>query len=177
MAKEYEKAVFGAGCFWCSEAAFSMVKGVTSVIPGYAGGHKADPTYEKVSAGNTGHIEVAEVTYDPGVRAYSDLLSVFFSIHDPTSIDRQGSDIGPQYRSAIFYVNDGQKKEAEETIKSLESEGLDIVTEVLPLEEFYPAEDYHKEYYKNHKDAPYCVAVIEPKLKKMREKFSSIIKE
>jgi len=177
MEKEYKKAVFGAGCFWCSEAAFSMLKGIVEVRPGYAGGKTVDPTYETVSAGSTGHIEVAEVTYDPNIRSYGDLLAVFFSIHDPTSVDRQGQDVGPQYRSVIFHMDEDQEREAQEVIDGLKSDGLPIVTELRPLDIFYPAEDYHREYYEKHKDVPYCVAVIEPKLKKMREKFSDIIKE
>jgi peptide-methionine (S)-S-oxide reductase len=177
MANKREKAVFGAGCFWCSEAAFSMLRGVSEVLPGYAGGSMENPTYEQVSRGDTGHIEVAEITYDPNARSYDDLLAAFFSIHDPTSMDRQGPDTGPQYRSAIFYLNEDQRKKAEETINRLKSERLNVVTELRPLGKFYPAEDYHREYYEKHKDAPYCIAVVEPKLAKMRKQFAKMIKE
>ncbi len=173
-----ETAVFANGCFWCTEAVFSMLKGVKSVVPGYAGGVLADPTYEQVSEGNTGHAEAIKIEYDPAIISYDDLLAVFFNTHDPTTLNRQGNDVGTQYRSAIFYSNAGQKATAEALVKELnDSKAYDkpVVTEVCPLERFYEAEDYHHEYYKHNSDKPYCQLVIAPKLEKLQKKFARLL--
>jgi peptide-methionine (S)-S-oxide reductase len=172
-----ETAVFGAGCFWCVEAVFQNLKGVTSVLPGYAGGHKENPTYEEVSSGATGHAEVAKIEFDPNVINFSDLLNVLFATHDPTTMNRQGNDVGDQYRSAVFYMNDEQKKQAEEFIANAQKDfDSPIVTQVVPLEKFYPAENYHKDYYKNNPGNPYCQLVIDPKLAKFKKKFAELLK-
>ena len=168
-----EKAFFGGGCFWCTEAVFKMLKGVRKVLPGYAGGTAEEATYEKVSSGTTGHAEVTYVEYDPKDISYRDLLTVFFASHDPTTVNRQGNDVGPQYRSVIFYTNEGQKVEAEVFIREL---GEGVVTELEPLENFYEAENYHKDYYESHKDAPYCQMVINPKLDKVQKEFVNLLK-
>ena len=171
-----EVAVFGGGCFWCTEAIFKMLRGVISVASGYAGGERENPTYEEVSSGHTGHAEVIKIEYDPGEILYKDLLTVFFASHDPTTLNRQGADIGTQYRSIIFYTTDKQKEESRKTIKELEKEGSGaIVTEIKPLENFYKAEEYHADYYAKNESATYCQLVINPKLKKIKEKFSKII--
>ncbi len=173
-----EIAVFGGGCFWCTEAAFSMLKGVSSVRPGYAGGTKPNPTYEEVCGGATGHAEVTEVVYDPSIVSFDDLLAVFFNVHDPTQLNRQGNDVGTQYRSVIFYTTEGQKKAAEALVKELmDTKAYDkpIVTEVKPLDMFYPAENYHKDYYKRNSDAAYCELVIAPKLEKLQKRFATLI--
>lgn len=172
-------AVLGGGCFWCVEAVFKMLRGVVSVMPGYAGGKTENPTYEQVCTGTTGHAEVTRVEYDPSVIAYSDLLTVFFASHDPTTKDRQGNDAGTQYRSVIFYTTPEQKQEADALVKELNAsskEGKPIVTEVAPLDRFYPAEDYHRDYFARNKDKPYCAAVINPKLKKVKKKFATLLK-
>ena len=164
-------ATFGSGCFWCSEAVLSELNGVISVIPGYAGGTLPNPTYEDVCTDKTGHAEVAQVTFDPTVISYRELLEVLFSTHDPTTLNRQGADVGTQYRSVIFYADQEQKMQAEAIIRELTADGTfrdQIVTEVVPLGAFYPAEDYHREYYKRHPSQPYCQAVIAPKLAKFR---------
>ena len=170
--------MFGGGCFWCTEAVFNMLRGVISVAPGYAGGTVEHPTYEQVSTGTTGHAEVIKFEYDPAIISYNDLLNVFFATHDPTTLNRQGPDEGPQYRSAIFYSDDEQKRAAEAFIANLNasSHGAPIVTTVEPLGVFWPAEDYHQQYYEHHKDAPYCQVVINPKLEKVQEKFSALLK-
>ena len=173
-----ETAVFGGGCFWCTEAVFKSLKGVTSVMPGYAGGTVPNPTYEQVCGGRTGHIEVTRVEFDPSVISYRDLLTVFFATHDPTTKNRQGADVGPQYRSAIFTAGDTQRVEAAQFIKELDADGgAPIVTEVRPLEAFYPAEEYHRDYYLKNEDVPYCQLVISPKLKKLRERFNALLAE
>jgi peptide-methionine (S)-S-oxide reductase len=164
-------ATFGGGCFWCLEAVFDLLRGIHDVAPGYAGGHVDGPTYEEVCTGTTGHAEVIRITYDPTVITYRDLLEVFFSMHDPTTPDRQGNDVGPQYRSIILYESDQQKREAEEFITRLSGESVwenPIVTEVVPLEAFHPAEDYHRDYFARNSQQPYCQAVIAPKVAKMR---------
>jgi peptide-methionine (S)-S-oxide reductase len=163
-----EQATLGAGCFWCVEAVFEQLDGVTSVVAGYAGGTKANPTYEDVCTGNTGHAEVTQITFDPSKISYEKLLHVFWKSHDPTTLNRQGADIGTQYRSAIFYHDDRQRLAAERSKAEAQRE-LDhsIVTEIQPLEKFYPAENYHQDYYNTHRNAPYCVSVITPKLKKL----------
>lgn len=174
-----EKAVFGGGCFWCTEAVFKMLKGVKKVLPGYAGGKAEDATYEKVSSGTTNHAEVTYVEYDPYEIKYSDLLTVFFASHDPTTVNRQGNDVGPQYRSIIFYTTPEQKIEAEKFIKEINdsnSVGELIVTELEPLDKFYEAEDYHKDYFARNQNAPYCQIIINPKLEKVQEKFSHLLK-
>lgn len=174
-----EVAVFGGGCFWCTEAIFKMLKGVISVSPGYAGGTTKNPTYEEVSGGATGHAEVTQIEYDPAVMPFETLLTVFFATHDPTTLNRQGADVGPQYRSIILYTSEEQKAAADKFIKELNAstkEGQPIVTEVKPLDKFYPAESYHKDYYEKNKTAPYCQVVINPKLKKVQEKFAELLK-
>ncbi len=177
--EEIKTAVFGGGCFWCTEAVFSSLKGVKSVMPGYTGGTVVDPTYEQVSNGNTGHIESIKIAYDPAVISYSDLLAVFFNTHDPTTPNRQGADIGTQYQSAIFYADAGQRTAAEALIKELnDSKAYDnqVITLVRPLEKFYDAEDYHREYFKHHPDQRYCQIVIQPKLDKLQHQFAALLK-
>ena len=173
-------ATFGSGCFWCSEAVFSELKGVVKVEPGYSGGAVANPSYDEVCTDTTGHAEVAQVTFDPSTISYRELLEVLFSTHDPTTLNRQGADEGTQYRSVIFYHDEGQKAEAEKIINELESEKVfqsPIVTEVAPLKAFYPAEDYHREYYRQNLSKPYCRAVIAPKLAKFRAHWKSKLKQ
>ncbi len=172
-----EVAVFGGGCFWCLEVAFKQLKGVMGVISGYAGGTTLNPTYERVSVGDTGHAEVIKVIYDSAHISYDDLLTVFFAMHDATQLNRQGNDVGTQYRSVILYTNDVQKAAAEAFISNLNADAATgkIVTEVKPLGEFYDAEDYHQDYYENNKTAPYCEIVINPKLAALKEKFESLI--
>lgn len=169
-------AIFGGGCFWCTEAIYKMLKGVVSVEPGYAGGTSPDPTYDDVSSGHTGHAEVIKVEYDPELISYNDLLSVFFATHDPTTLNRQGNDVGTQYRSIIL-ADDEQKKEAEAYLRELDgaANGDPIVTEVKLLEKFYPAESYHRDYYARNQDKPYCQLVISPKVKKAKEKFARLL--
>jgi peptide-methionine (S)-S-oxide reductase len=174
-----ETATLAAGCFWCVEAVFDDLKGVEDVVSGYSGGHTENPTYREVCNGDTGHAEVAEIKFDPSVISFKDVLRVFFSVHDPTTMNRQGNDIGTQYRSAIFYHNDEQKRDAEQVIKEITDEGVyddPIVTEVTPFETFWPAEDYHQEYFANNPNVPYCAAVVSPKVKKFRQKFADRLK-
>ncbi|MBI2640712.1 MAG: peptide-methionine (S)-S-oxide reductase MsrA [Candidatus Sungbacteria bacterium] len=174
-----EIAVFGGGCFWCTEAVFGELRGVISVMPGYAGGTKTNPTYEEVCSGKTGHAEVIKIEYDPGRIKFTDLLTVFFATHDPSTPNRQGNDVGTQYRSIILYTNTEQKKQAEEFIKKLNEsspEGKPIVTEIKPLEKFYEAEEYHREYYKKNSAQPYCQIVINPKLEKLQKEFADLLK-
>ena len=172
-------AVFGGGCFWCTEAVFKMLRGVHSVLPGYAGGTLPNPTYEQVSSGRTGHVECIQVEFDPSKVQYRDLLTVFFGSHDPTTRNRQGSDIGTQYRSAIFFTTDAQKNEAEAFIKEINASnkaGKPIVTELLPLEKFYVAENYHHDYFATHPGNPYCEIVINPKLEKVQKAFAHLLR-
>jgi peptide-methionine (S)-S-oxide reductase len=179
MDQRTEIAVFGGGCFWCTEAVFGQLRGVVSVMPGYAGGTIANPTYEQVCTGQTGHAEVTRVEYNPTQITYQDLLVVFFATHDPTSLNRQGADVGTEYRSVIFYTTDDQKRDAEAMIDQLNNSdpvGKRIVTEVVPLKAFYEAEDYHQEYYRNNSLAPYCQIVIDPKLRKLHKQFSALLK-
>ncbi len=178
-----EKAVLGGGCFWCLEAFFNELKGVEKVVSGYAGGPSADrlpnPTYELVSMGSTGHAEVVEITFDPGVLSFETLLTIFFAAHDPTTLNRQGNDIGEQYRSIILYENEEQKQRAEKKIQELtEAKKFSdpIVTQVVPLDTFYTAEEYHQNYYKNNPNQPYCSFVISPKMKKLREEFKDLLR-
>lgn len=173
-------ATFGNGCFWCTEAIFQDLKGVKTVMPGYTGGKTDNPTYYEVCTGLTGHAEVIQISYDPAVISYRELLDIFFYTHDPTTLNRQGNDVGTQYRSVIYYHDKEQKKEALTMIEQLEMEKVfddEIVTEVTRLGKFYFAEDYHKNYYNNNKDQPYCRAVINPKLDKFYKKYKSKIKE
>jgi peptide-methionine (S)-S-oxide reductase len=175
-----EIAVFGGGCFWCTEAVFKMLRGVSSVLPGYAGGTTKSPTYEEVSSGATGHAECTQVVFDPSEISYRDLLTVFFGSHDPTSLNKQGNDVGTQYRSVIFYTTGEQKKAAEDFIAEVNAssrEGKKVVTEVVPLDVFYVAENYHKDYYERHKEAPYCELVINPKLEKVAKQFGDLLND
>ncbi|MBI3006652.1 MAG: peptide-methionine (S)-S-oxide reductase MsrA [Ignavibacteriales bacterium] len=166
---ELEKAIFGAGCFWCVEAVFERLPGVQSVVAGYAGGTKAKPTYEEVCSGETGHAEVAQITFDPSKITYEKLLEWFWHAHDPTTLNRQGSDVGTQYRSAIFYHDEKQKEKAEKSRSEAQKDFTDkIVTEIQPLMEFFEAENYHQDYFKNNPNAPYCAFIIKPKLKKLK---------
>ncbi len=173
-----EVAVFGGGCFWCTEAVFKMMRGVTSVLPGYAGGTTVNPTYEQVSEGTTGHAEVVQIIYDPALVSYKSLLTVFFGSHDPTTKNQQGNDIGTQYRSVVFYTTPEQKNEAEDFIKHINdsnNDGAPVVTEVVPLEIFHEAEDYHKDYYAQHANAGYCQVIINPKLEKVQKEFADLL--
>ena len=173
-----ESIVFGGGCFWCTEAVFKMLRGVESVEPGYAGGTTPNPTYAQVCSGRTGHAEVIKIDFDAALVAVEDLFAVFFATHDPTTLNRQGNDVGTQYRSAIFYTTDAQKMAAEKYIAELESSapgGSPIVTEVTLLDMFYPAEEEHRNYYARNKDAAYCQVIINPKLKKAKERFKELL--
>ncbi len=171
-----ETAVFGGGCFWCTEAIFQGLKGVSSVLPGYAGGHLPNPTYEQVSGGDTGHAEVTQIIFDPKVITFPVLLEVLFATHDPTTMNRQGGDIGEQYRSVIFYTTPEQKKQSEAYIKNAQKDfDSPIVTQIQPLDKFYEAENYHQNYFNNNKNQPYCQAVISPKLAKFRKKFAYLL--
>jgi peptide-methionine (S)-S-oxide reductase len=177
--KNLEVATLAGGCFWCTEAAFSIIKGVERIEPGYTGGVVPNPTYEQVSTGTTGHAEAAQIFFDPTVIGYREILEIFFTMHDPTSLNRQGADIGTQYRSAIFYNNQTQKETAEKLIVELNQEEIwnrPIVTTVEPLKVFYNAETYHKDYYKKHPKEPYCQAVIAPKIAKLQAHFIDKIK-
>src|SRR3989344_2284946 len=174
-----EKAVFGGGCFWCTEAVFTMLKGGSAVMPGYATSNSKDakeaPSYEEVSTRETNYVESVEISYDPSITTYRELLDVFFASHDPTTLNRQDNDVGLQYRSVIFYHDEGEQKEAEEYIKKCQ--GRKIVTAVEPLVKFYPAEDYHHDYFATHKNAPYCQLIIEPKLEKIKSAFADKIQK
>jgi peptide-methionine (S)-S-oxide reductase len=173
-------ATLAGGCFWCLEAAFSELKGVEGVQSGYTGGRAPNPSYEAVCTGTTGHAEVVQVTFDPAVVSFEDLLHVFFTIHDPTTLNRQGGDIGTQYRSAIFYHTPEQKADAERVIAELTAEHVwddPIVTAVTPFERFYPAEEYHRDYYRRNPNAGYCRAVIAPKVAKVRKQYLDKLKQ
>ena len=177
--KRIEVTTLGGGCFWCTEAVFSQLKGLEKIEPGYSGGNIENPSYEQVSTGKTGHAEVAQITFDPDVISFKEILQIFFSTHDPTSLNRQGVDIGTQYRSVIFYHDDEQKAIAEQVIKELSEDGAfdtPIVTQVEPLKAFYKAEDYHREYYKRHPEQPYCRVVIAPKIEKFRQLYLGKLK-
>lgn len=169
-------AVFGGGCFWCTEAVFTELKGVLAVTPGYSGGITKNPTYEDVCSGKSGHAEVVSVEYDPQQISYRDLLTVFFASHDSTTPNRQGADVGTQYRSVIFHTEESQKKDAEEFINKLNESGPKVVTELKPLDVFYEAEEYHKKYYEKNNNAPYCQIVINPKLEKLKSRFDKLLK-
>jgi peptide-methionine (S)-S-oxide reductase len=175
-----QTATFGSGCFWCTEAIFENLKGVHSVVSGYAGGNVQNPTYEEVCTGTTGHAEVTQITYDPSVISYDELLEVFWKTHDPTTLNRQGNDVGPQYRSAIFYHNDEQKQLAEKYKAELDKSGAwdnPIVTEISPLTNYFPAEEYHQDYYANNPNQGYCAFVIAPKLEKFKKVFKDKLKK
>jgi len=180
MSHNLHTATLAGGCFWCLEAVFDDIKGVTGVESGYAGGHVDNPTYRQVCNGDTGHAEVVQVHFDPNVVSYRDLLNVFFAIHDPTTLNRQGADVGTQYRSAIFYHDDDQKTIAESLIEELNSQTIwdnPIVTQVTPLDAFYMAEDYHQEYFARNPYQPYCQAVVAPKVAKFRKHFLEMLKK
>jgi len=177
--EQLELATFGGGCFWCLEAIFGQLEGVEKVGSGFSGGSVKDPSYKQVCDGDTGHAEVVQIAFDPERISYGELLAVFFSVHDPTTKNRQGADIGTQYRSAIFWHNTAQRAEAERVIRELDREGFwprPIVTELEPYEAFYPAEAYHQEYYERNSEQAYCQLVISPKLEKFRKKFSDRLK-
>jgi peptide-methionine (S)-S-oxide reductase len=177
--KRTEVATLGGGCFWCTEAVFQLIRGVDKVDPGYAGGDLPNPTYEQVSMGQTGHVEVANITFDPDIISFREVLEIFFGNHDPTQLNRQGADLGTQYRSVIFYRTKEQKANAEELILELTAEQVfdnPIVTAVEPLKAFYPAETYHKDYFKKHPKEPYCQAVIAPKIAKLQKTYLSKLK-
>jgi len=180
MNTNLQTATLAGGCFWCLEAVYDEIKGVQGVESGYAGGHVDNPTYRAVCNGDTGHAEVIQVHFDPNIVSYRDLLNVFFAIHDPTTLNRQGADTGTQYRSAIFYHDEEQKKIAEELIKDLNAQKIwdrPIVTEVTKLDKFYMAEDYHQEYFANNPYQPYCMAVVSPKVSKFRKHFIEMLKK
>ena len=175
-----ETATLGAGCFWCVEAVFDDLRGVSEVVSGYSGGHTENPTYREVCSETTGHAEVTQIEFDPQEISFADILRVFFAVHDPTTLNRQGNDVGSSYRSAIFYHSDEQKQIAEEIIKEVTTEGVydnPIVTEVTKFDKFYPAEDYHQEYFANNPNQPYCAAVVAPKVAKFRQKFVNRLKK
>lgn len=178
--KVMEKATLAGGCFWCTEAIFKRLKGVSSVIPGYSGGQIENPTYQEVALGKTNHAETIQITFDPKIISFEKLLEVFWHLHDPTTLNRQGADVGTQYRSVIFYHNDQQKKIAEESKKQVEKSGLyhdHIITQIIPFKAFYKAEDYHQNYYERNSYQPYCKIVINPKIQKLYKDFKEEIKE
>ena len=180
MTKNDNVATLAGGCFWCLEAVYDDLQGVQDVVSGYAGGQVPDPSYEEVCTGTTGHAEVVQITFDPSQVSYRELLEVFFTIHDPTTLNRQGADVGTQYRSAIFYHTPEQKAAAEQVIAELTAAGLwdqPVVTQVLPLDAFYPAEDYHQEYFRRNPYQGYCRAVVAPKVAKFRQKYLARLKK
>jgi peptide-methionine (S)-S-oxide reductase len=180
MNSNQQMTTLGGGCFWCLEAVYDDLRGVTDVVSGYAGGHIPNPTYKQVCTKQTGHAEVVQVTFDPSEISYKEILEVFFTIHDPTTLNRQGNDVGPQYRSAIFTHNEEQKRVAEQVIQEMEAADIwdnPIVTEITRLDVFYLAEDYHQEYFKNHPNAIYCQLVIAPKVAKFRKKYLERLKK
>lgn len=176
-----QTATFGGGCFWCLEPVFADLKGVSSAVPGYAGGHRPNPSYEEVCSGATGHAESVQITFDPDEISYRDLLEVFFAVHDPTTLNRQGEDSGTQYRSVVFYHGEEQQQEAQAVTAGLSRDaswqGPAVVTEVVPFEAFYPAEEYHRDYFNRNPGKGYCRIVIAPKLQKFRKRFSARIAE
>lgn len=179
MSKNRESITFGGGCFWCMEAVFQMLRGVASVRSGYTGGTIPNPTYQQVCNGNTGHAEAVEVVFDPSIVKLEDLLAVFFTTHDPTTLNRQGGDVGTQYRSAIFYHSEEQKNAIEAFMQKLKDDqtfSKPIVTELTPANEFYPAEDYHQNYYRNNPEQGYCQAIIDPKIAKLRKTYTHLLK-
>lgn len=175
-----ETATLAGGCFWCLEAVFLELKGVKQVVSGYTGGSVKDPSYHEVCTGSTGHAEAVQVTFDPQEISFREILQIFFTIHDPTTPNRQGADVGTQYRSAIFYHAEEQKKSAEDAIREISDAGVwdnPIVTEIAPLQEFYPAEEYHQSYFEQHREQRYCQLVIEPKVAKLRKLFTDKLKK
>ena len=175
----FETATLAAGCFWCVEAVFDDLVGVEDVISGYSGGHKENPTYQEVCSETTGHAEVVQIRFDPTVISYADILRIFFTVHDPTTLNRQGNDIGSSYRSAIFYHSEEQRNTAEEIVAEITAEEIyadPIVTEITSFDKFWSAEDYHQEYFANNPTQPYCAAVVAPKVAKFRSKFASRLK-
>ncbi len=179
METNFETAVLGGGCFWCLEAVYDELQGVVSVENGYAGGAAPEPSYEQVCSGRSGHAEVVRITFDPGVVSYRELLQVFFTIHDPTTLNRQGADVGTQYRSVIFTLDEAQAQAAQQVIREIEAANIwecPLVTQVEPLDEFFIAEDYHQEYFKKNPYAGYCRAVVAPKVAKFRQKFAARLK-
>lgn len=175
-----EVATLAGGCFWCTEAIFKRLKGVESVVSGYSGGTMTNPNYDKVSMGTTGHAEAIQITFNPEVISYKTLLDVFWKLHDPTTLNRQGADVGTQYRSVIFYHTDEQKKTAEESKEQVEKSNVyhnNIVTQIVPFEAFYQAEDYHQDYYDSNTSNPYCRIVIDPKITKLYKDFKPFLKE
>ena len=172
-----QHALFGGGCFWCTEAVFLQLKGVSAVTSGYAGGHVQQPTYEQICNGDTQHAEVILVQYDETQISFAQLLDVFFATHDPTTLNRQGNDVGTQYRSVIYYLNEEQRAQAQQRIDALKADGLDIVTELSPAPVFYPAEDYHQNFFARNPSQGYCNFAIPPKLMKLRSKFQDLLKE
>jgi peptide-methionine (S)-S-oxide reductase len=176
---QLETATLAAGCFWCVEAVFDDLSGVEDVVSGYSGGHVENPTYQQVCSETTGHAEVVQVKFDPQTLSYADLLRVFFTVHDPTTLNRQGGDVGTSYRSAIFYHNEEQRQTANEIISEVTAARIyddPIVTEVKAYSKFWPAEDYHQEYFANNPNQPYCAAVVTPKVAKFRQKYTSMLK-
>ncbi|WP_300369301.1 peptide-methionine (S)-S-oxide reductase MsrA [Hydrogenimonas sp.] len=177
MSKKLEKATLGGGCFWCLEAVYENVKGVEDVVSGYAGGHTDHPSYQDVCSGTTGHAEVVQITYDPDIVSYEDLLKIFWTVHDPTTPNRQGADVGTQYRSVIFYHNNDQKSIAEKSRAEVQRHfNAPIVTEIAPLTKFWPAEDYHQDYFRKNPYHGYCQAVVAPKVDKFRRHFKEMTK-
>lgn len=179
MSRQTENATLGGGCFWCTEAVFTELKGVERVESGYSGGTVPNPTYQQVCTGATGHAEVVRITFDPSVISYKQLLEIFFTVHDPTTLNRQGADVGTQYRSTIFYQTSEQKSVAEQVITDISASGIwnnPIVTQLEPFKAFYPAEDYHRDYFKNNARQPYCQVVIAPKVRKFREHYLKMLK-
>ena len=177
---DHESATLGGGCFWCLEAVYEQVEGVSSIESGYSGGARANPSYEQVCSGATGHAEVVQVRFDPAVTTYREILQIFFTIHDPTTLNRQGNDAGTQYRSVIFHHSDEQKSTAQEMIEEIERAAVfpsPVVTEVVPLEHFYPAEKHHQEYYRRNQSQPYCRIVIDPKVSKFRKQYFDKLKK
>ena len=188
MSNDYDKirpgsisdATLAGGCFWCLEAVYDELAGVRKVVSGYAGGTVSNPSYEQVCTGSTGHAEVVRITFDPEVVSYEDILAVFFTIHDPTTLNRQGNDVGTQYRSAVFYHDEGQRAAAQQAIREMDETGPwggRVVTEVVPLTEFYPAETYHQDYFRRNPGQPYCRVVVAPKVAKFRKQYLSRLKK
>lgn len=171
-----QQALFGGGCFWCTEAVFLQIRGVSKVVSGYAGGHTTHPTYEEICNGDTNHAEVILIDFNETQISFKQLLDVFFATHDPTTLNRQGNDVGTQYRSVIYYLNEEQQRQSQETIDALKAEGLNVVTELSPAPTFYPAEDYHQNFFAKNPSQGYCNFAIPPKLNKLRAKFIELLK-
>jgi len=171
-----QQALFGGGCFWCTEAVFLQIRGVSKVVSGYAGGHTTHPTYEEICNGDTNHAEVILIDFDESQISFKQLLDVFFATHDPTTLNRQGNDVGTQYRSVIYYLNEEQQRQSQETIDALKAEGLNVVTELTPAPTFYPAEDYHQNFFAKNPNQGYCNFVVKPKMDKTAKAFTSYLK-